>query len=73
MANDPLVTIGAHTVNHEVLTTMPFKEAVNEIKESRDILEQWTGKRILHFSYPDGKFNQTLANKVEGISKPLNI
>lgn len=64
LADDPLVTIGAHTVNHEVLTSMPFEEAVSEIKESKDALEGWTGKPIIHFSYPDGKYDQALANKV---------
>jgi len=64
LAADPLVTIGAHTVNHEILTRIPLEDAVREIWQSKEALEKWTGQKILHFAYPDGKFNQMLAEKV---------
>jgi len=65
LAADSLVTIGAHSVNHEVLTIMPLDEAEREIRDSRAILRDWTKRKICHFSYPDGKFNKQLTNKVE--------
>lgn len=64
LSEKPLVTIGAHTVNHEVLTRMPVREAAKEIKDSRDFLKKWTGKAICHFSYPDGQFNYEIAKQV---------
>lgn len=54
---DPLVTIGSHSVNHEILTALPIKEAEEEITLSKHLLEQWINKPINHFSYPDGKYN----------------
>lgn len=54
MSEDPLVTIGAHTVNHYALSKLTEKEAQDEIVKCREILEQHTGKKIEHFSYPFG-------------------
>jgi peptidoglycan/xylan/chitin deacetylase (PgdA/CDA1 family) len=54
MSDDPLVTIGAHTVNHYTLSKLTEKEAQYEIVKSREILERYTGKKIEHFSYPFG-------------------
>ena len=68
LSNDPLVTIGAHTVNHEILTQMPLDDAVKEISESRDALERWTGNKICHFAYPDGQYNKKLASMVENLN-----
>lgn len=65
LANDPLVTIGAHTVNHEILTRMPLPAAAKEIENSHKALENWTGKKISHFAYPDGQYNKQLAKLVK--------
>lgn len=54
---DPLVTIGSHSVNHEILTVLPIKKAEEEIILSKHMLELWINKPINHFSYPDGKYN----------------
>lgn len=59
------LTIGAHTSNHEILTSMPLSDAEKEISDSRNVLQDWTGKPVEHFSYPDGKFNNDLANTVK--------
>jgi peptidoglycan/xylan/chitin deacetylase (PgdA/CDA1 family) len=67
LASDPLVTIGAHTVNHEILTRMPIEQAAMEIRRSKDALEAWTGQEVLHFSYPNGEYNTALKDKVREI------
>jgi len=54
LASDPLVTIGAHTVNHYVLSSLSDDEVRYEIFESRRILEAKLEKQIDHFSYPFG-------------------
>lgn len=54
LAADPLVTIGAHTVNHFALAKLPEDEARFEIGESIARLEAELGQTIRHFSYPYG-------------------
>ena len=39
LAADPLVTIGAHTVNHVMLAKVPEKTARTEIEMSRSVIE----------------------------------
>jgi peptidoglycan/xylan/chitin deacetylase (PgdA/CDA1 family) len=55
MAADPLVTIGAHTVNHMMLKKMSSDEAARaEMEMSRSVLEAALGKRPQHLAYPVG-------------------
>ena len=55
LAADPLVTIGAHTVNHNMLKKMTDESAVRaEMAMSRTVLEAALGKRPEHLAYPVG-------------------
>jgi peptidoglycan/xylan/chitin deacetylase (PgdA/CDA1 family) len=55
MAEDPLVTIGAHTVSHSMLKKIPDDAAVRaEMKQSQAVLEAALGKRPEHLAYPVG-------------------
>jgi peptidoglycan/xylan/chitin deacetylase (PgdA/CDA1 family) len=55
MAEDPLVTIGAHTVSHSMLKKIPDDAAVRaEMEQSRAVLEAALGKRPEHLAYPVG-------------------
>ena len=55
LAADPLVTIGAHTVNHKMLKKMTDESAVRaEMEMSRTVLEAALGKRPQHLAYPVG-------------------
>jgi peptidoglycan/xylan/chitin deacetylase (PgdA/CDA1 family) len=55
LAADPLVTIGAHTVNHKMLKKMTDESAVRaEMEMSRAVLEAALGKRPQHLAYPVG-------------------
>jgi peptidoglycan/xylan/chitin deacetylase (PgdA/CDA1 family) len=53
-ADDPLCTIGAHTVHHYELAKLPAQRARAEISESLRALEIQLGRRPRHFSYPIG-------------------
>ena len=55
IALHPLVSIQAHTVNHPILTSVPDDVLDMELKDSKKILEKWTGKKIIAFSYPNGR------------------
>jgi peptidoglycan/xylan/chitin deacetylase (PgdA/CDA1 family) len=54
LAADPLVTIGAHTVNHVMLAKVPDKTARTEMEMSRTVIEAALGRRPDHLSYPVG-------------------
>jgi peptidoglycan/xylan/chitin deacetylase (PgdA/CDA1 family) len=54
LARDPLVTIGAHTVNHVRLTKVPEKVARAEMRMSAAVIESALGRTPAHLSYPIG-------------------
>ncbi|MFL6799340.1 MAG: polysaccharide deacetylase family protein [Xanthobacteraceae bacterium] len=54
LAADPLVTVGAHTVNHVRLAKVPETSARSEMEMSRLVIEARLGIRPAHLSYPVG-------------------
>jgi peptidoglycan/xylan/chitin deacetylase (PgdA/CDA1 family) len=54
LARDPLVTIGAHTVNHLMLAKLSEKAVRAEMDLSRTVIEAALGTRPAHLSYPYG-------------------
>jgi peptidoglycan/xylan/chitin deacetylase (PgdA/CDA1 family) len=49
------IEIGAHTVSHPILTSLPDAGALQEIEESKRQLEAITGRPVRYFAYPNGK------------------
>ncbi len=54
LAADPLVTIGAHTVNHVILNKVTDRSVRTEIQMGTAVLEAALGKKPEHFAYPFG-------------------
>jgi peptidoglycan/xylan/chitin deacetylase (PgdA/CDA1 family) len=54
LATGELVSIGAHTVSHPVLTSIPQESQRYEIERSKLDLEAILGRRVSAFSYPNG-------------------
>jgi len=54
LAADPLVTIGAHTVNHVILKKVPDNVVAAEMRMSAAAIEAALGVRPHHFAYPVG-------------------
>jgi peptidoglycan/xylan/chitin deacetylase (PgdA/CDA1 family) len=54
LARDPLVTIGAHTVNHVLLRRESDTVVRSELKNSRTVLEGRLDRPVRHFAYPFG-------------------
>ena len=54
LARDPLVTIGAHTVNHFMLRKTPERVVRGEMEMGRAVLEAAIGTKPQHLSYPIG-------------------
>jgi peptidoglycan/xylan/chitin deacetylase (PgdA/CDA1 family) len=57
LAQNPLVTIGSHTVHHALTVNCTDNELEFEIKESKEKLQEWTNKEVKYFSYPNGRFD----------------
>lgn len=51
----PLMTIGAHTVDHHVLTQLSAPELEYQLVTSRRELEHQLGHSVEHFAYPFGR------------------
>ena len=65
LKSHPLVTVGAHTMNHFFLTEIDPKEAKIEIAGSKKELEKAFGRPIDYFCYPTGAFNDNVVKLVE--------
>jgi peptidoglycan/xylan/chitin deacetylase (PgdA/CDA1 family) len=50
--------IGAHTVNHPILCSLPDHETEAEIGESRSRLEALIGSPVQSFAYPNGRLGK---------------
>lgn len=48
------VEIGAHTHTHRQLDTMPTKEVADELRQSKQMLEDELGHEVPSFAYPHG-------------------
>lgn len=51
---DPLCTIGAHTLTHARLTKYDEASVRRELLESRQIIEREIGRPVVHLAYPFG-------------------
>ncbi|MDO8444339.1 MAG: polysaccharide deacetylase family protein [bacterium] len=59
------IEIGSHTISHQNLATISLAKAKNEITDSQPILENITGKPVISFCYPAGKFNDAVVALVK--------
>src|SRR5208283_3779912 len=64
MAASPLVTVGAHTVTHPILTHLEREEVASEIGESSRKIAQELQGPVRTFAYPDGAYNSTTQSVV---------
>lgn len=54
LAQGGLVEVGAHTVNHPMLSALPLREQRDEIQRSKTRLEEILDTPVRSFSYPHG-------------------
>ena len=58
LSQHPLCTIGSHTMTHPHLSCLTIEEQRREILGAKLLLEEWTGKPVMHFASPYGDYNQ---------------
>lgn len=56
--------IGSHTENHRKLTELEVNELIDEVKVSKNRLEDILAKPVQHFAYPYGLFNDSTRQAV---------
>jgi len=54
LADDPLCTVGSHTVNHPALARLDEQAALREMVEGAQALHERLGTQPAHFAYPYG-------------------
>jgi peptidoglycan/xylan/chitin deacetylase (PgdA/CDA1 family) len=60
------VDLGAHTVTHPILSRVQEKADLRrEIEGSKERIEEQTGLSVLHFCYPNGKWQDFDTRVVE--------
>jgi peptidoglycan/xylan/chitin deacetylase (PgdA/CDA1 family) len=57
LAQDGLVSVGSHTVTHPLLTSIPQDQQYNELRESKQTLENILSQPVTALSYPHGVYN----------------
>ena len=56
LSEQKLITIGSHSHSHYNFSKLSEKQAFSELKISKSILEKIIKKKIIHFSYPYGNY-----------------
>lgn len=54
ISKHPLITIGAHTMQHVSVKQQATSDVENEMRLSKQELEHFIGKEVKHFAYPFG-------------------
>lgn len=62
LSKSPLITIGAHSHCHNILTQLSNDEIRKSIKTSKQLLESWLGRPVQYFAYPNGNYNDNVIN-----------
>ncbi len=65
LAEDPLVTIGAHGASHVRLTNLSDQQLRDELASSKAWLEETTGKGVNCMSYPHGAVDARVREQVQ--------
>jgi peptidoglycan/xylan/chitin deacetylase (PgdA/CDA1 family) len=62
LSQNPLFSIGAHSVHHSMLAEQNVTDQTYEVKESKRQIENWLDKPVKGFSYPYGNYNAVTQN-----------
>ena len=64
LGSDKLCTIASHTLSHGVLPNMGDEQLEAELRDSKLKLEQCIQKKVEHFAYPYGTWNDSVLEQV---------
>lgn len=67
LAQGEFIEIGAHTITHPFLATLPVSAQRQEITSSKALLEEILGHPVRSFAYPHGNFSAETKNIVQEV------
>lgn len=59
------ISFGSHTKSHSLLTNIPGEKVREELKESKKIIEEKTGRPVNFIAYPNGNFDSSIIKIAE--------
>ena len=65
LSTESLATLGAHSKTHSSLKALAEGDKIDEIVESKEIIEEKLNKKVKYFAYPGGGFDKTCLDTVE--------
>ncbi len=63
ISQNPLVTIGSHSLTHPILVRCGTEALEKEISNSKTILEGWINNRVDYLAYPNGDYNDAVISE----------
>ena len=67
MQNSELIEFGSHTLSHVNLSTITDEQLLNELKKSKEEVENIIKKECEAFAYPYGKFDEKIVSFVKEV------
>lgn len=64
MSSQDVVSFQSHTITHPALTRLNDASISQELRESKNVLQRYTGQMVNWLAYPFGSVNQKVANLV---------
>jgi peptidoglycan/xylan/chitin deacetylase (PgdA/CDA1 family) len=64
LASEPLLTIGSHGCRHQDLRRLDLDDVRQDLRHSRERLQDRTGAPIDHFCYPQAKWSRAIEQEV---------
>ena len=69
LASGGLIEVGAHTIDHPILATLPLDEQRRQIRRSKQALQRMIGRPVRGFSYPYGTRSSYTPDTVEAVAE----
>jgi peptidoglycan/xylan/chitin deacetylase (PgdA/CDA1 family) len=67
LANTPGMEIGSHTAAHPILSRASLEQQYDQIVCNKARLEQWTGRSMTAFAYPNGRPGEDYTAETVGL------
>lgn len=65
LSKSGIVDFGSHTLNHIDLNKVKGYDLISEIRDSKKMIEDKTGCKVIHFSYPRGIYDRESADVIK--------
>ena len=67
LQNNTFMTIASHTESHKILHSIPENEIIDELTNSKKVLEDFINYKINSICFPEGKFSKKVVEIAESV------